>query len=135
MALLTWNDSYSVKVRQIDDQHRKLFDLINMLHDAMKGGKGSAVARDVLASLTAYTQTHFTEEERLMRDNGYPAYMEHKRAHDQLVARIRDFEKEVASGTASVSLGLMSFLKDWLLQHIQGVDRKYSPFLNAKGIA
>jgi len=135
MALLVWNDSYSVKVRRFDDQHKKLIDLVNQLHEAMKAGKGSAILNDVLGPLAAYTQTHFSEEERLMLYNGYPGYMEHKKAHDQLVAHVRDFQKQVEAGTASVSLGLMTFLKDWLLQHIQGVDRKYGPYLNEKGVA
>ena len=135
MALLAWKEDFSVKVRQFDDQHRKLIELVNKLHDAMKQGKGAQVLNDVLSSLAAYTQTHFSDEERVMLQNRYPGFSDHKRSHDQLVARVRDFQREVEAGNATVSLGLMNFLKDWLLQHIQGVDRKYGPYLNGKGIA
>jgi len=79
--------------------------------------------------------THFSDEERIMLENHYPGFFEHKRSHDQLVARVRDFQREVEAGTATVSLSLMNFLKEWLMQHIQGVDRKYGPYLNGKGIA
>ena len=135
MALLAWKEDFSVKVRQFDDQHRKLIELVNKLHDAMRQGKGAQVLNDVLSSLAAYTQTHFSDEERVMLQNRYPGFSDHKRSHDQLVARVRDFQREVEAGNATVSLGLMNFLKDWLLQHIQGVDRKYGPYLNGKGIA
>jgi hemerythrin len=135
MALLAWKKDYSVKVRQFDDQHRKLIDMVNKLHEAMKLGKGSQVVNDVLSSLAAYTQTHFSDEERLMLYNGYPGYLDHKKKHDQLVSRVRDFQRQVEIGEATVSLGLMNFLKDWLLQHIQVVDMQYGPYLNGKGIA
>ena len=135
MALLAWKEDFSVKVRQFDDQHRKLIELVNKLHDAMKQGKGAQVLNDVLSSLAAYTQTHFSDEERIMLQNRYPGFFEHKRSHDQLVARVRNFQREVEAGSATVSLGLMNFLKEWLLQHIQGVDMKYGPYLNGKGIA
>jgi len=135
MALLAWKAEYSVNVRQFDDQHRKLIELVNKLHDAMKQGKGSQILNDVLVSLAAYTQTHFSDEERVMLQNRFPGFSVHKKSHDQLVARVRDFQKEVEAGNATVSLSLMTFLKDWLLQHIQGVDMQYGPYLNGKGIA
>ncbi len=135
MALVAWNETYSVKVRQFDDQHRKLIDLVNKLHDAMKNGKGSQILSDVLASLAAYAQAHFSDEERLMRIHGYPGFLPHKKAHDQLVAQVRYFQRQAETDGNTITLGVMIFLKDWLVQHIQGEDVKYGPFMNGKGIA
>ena len=135
MALLAWKEDYSVKVRQFDDQHRRLIDMVNKLHDAVKLGKGSGILGDVLSSLAAYTQTHFADEERVMLQNRYPGFTAHKKAHDQLVARVREFQRQVGTGDATVTPGLMNFLKEWLLQHIQGVDMQYGPYLNGKGVA
>jgi hemerythrin len=135
MALLTWNDTYSVKVRQFDEQHKKLIDMVNKLHDAMKNGKGSMIVNDVLASLAAYAQAHFSDEERLMRLYGYPGFPHHKKAHDQLVAQVRNFQRQAETDKNTITLGVMVFLKDWLVQHIQGEDTKYGPFMNGKGVA
>ena len=74
MALLSWNDTYSVKIRKFDDQHKKLIDLINQLHDSMLVGKGKDVMGEVMNSLVDYTKTHFTAEETLMRLHNYPDY-------------------------------------------------------------
>ena len=135
MALVTWSDEYSVKVRQFDEQHRKLFDMVNELHDAMREGKGSQVLNGVLDSLAAYTQAHFSAEERLMRLYDFPGFSSHKKAHDQLISQVLGFQEKAKTDPGTVTLGVMGFLKNWLVQHIQGEDMKYGPFLNGKGIA
>lgn len=133
MALMAWNDSYSVKVKEMDDQHRKLLDMINELHDAMKVGKGKEVIGKVLTSLTDYTRRHFTSEESLMKLHGYPGYEEQKKAHNQLVIQVVEIQNKYNEGLVQ-SQQIISFLKDWLINHIQGMDQKYGSHLNAKGV-
>ena len=136
MALFEWNSAFSVKVRKFDDQHKKLIDLINQLHDAMKAGEGDNVLGSVLRSLVDYTATHFDEEIKMMQANGYPDLAKHKAEHDKFVSQVLDIQKKFASaGNALLTLSTLSFLKDWLVKHIQGEDKKYGPFLNAKGIS
>jgi hemerythrin len=134
MALITWNDSYSVKVKQMDDQHRKLVDIINHLHDAMKAGKGKEAVDKVLTDLIAYTKTHFTSEETLMKLHAYPGYDDQKKAHTALVTQVTDIQKKFEAGSAPLSQDVMTFLKDWLIKHIQGADQKYGPYFNQKGV-
>ena len=62
MALVTWDQTYSVSVRRLDEQHQKLFALLNALHEAMRQGKGQAVVQDTLRELATYTVTHFRAE-------------------------------------------------------------------------
>jgi hemerythrin len=133
MALIAWNDSYSVKVKEMDDQHKKLVDMINELHEAMKVGKGKEVIGKVLTSLADYTRRHFTSEESLMKLHGYPAYEEQKKAHNQLVIQVVEIQKKYNEGLVQ-SQQIISFLKEWLINHIQGMDQKYGSYLNAKGV-
>lgn len=134
MALISWSDTYSVNVREVDEQHKKLIDLINKLHDAMKVGKGSQMIGDVLASLIDYTGSHFATEERYMKLHSYPEYEHHKKEHNLLVMKVLDVQKNVQSGKAPITQDVMMFLKDWLVKHIQGEDKKFGPFFNSKGI-
>lgn len=134
MPLITWNDNYSVKVKQMDDQHKKLVDIINHLHDAMKAGKGKEAVDKVLTDLIAYTRTHFTSEESLMKLHAYPGYDEQKKAHTALVNQVVDIQKKFEAGSAPLSQDVMGFLKDWLIKHIQGTDQKYGPYFNQKGV-
>lgn len=134
MALITWSDSLSVKVKQFDDQHKKLVDMVNQLFDAMKSGKGSQVMGDILKQLIAYTQTHFAAEERLMQQHAYPGYEAHKKEHNALVMQVLDLQKQFQEGKPVLTQNIMTFLRDWLSKHIQGDDKKYGIFFNGKGI-
>lgn len=135
MALITWSDSLSVKVKQFDDQHKKLVDMVNQLFDAMKTGKGNQVMADILKQLIAYTQTHFAAEERLMKQYGYPDFEAHKKEHNALVVQVLDLQKQFQEGKAVLTQNVMTFLRDWLSKHIQGDDKKYGVFFNGKGVA
>jgi len=133
MPIITWNDSYSVKVKEMDDQHKKLIDLINQLHDAMKVGKGKEVVGNVLNVMTDYTRRHFASEENLMRIHGYSGYEEQKKAHDHMVTQVVDMKTKFENGSVH-SQQVISFLKDWLIRHIQGMDQKYGSYFNSKGV-
>ncbi|MBZ0155386.1 MAG: bacteriohemerythrin [Alphaproteobacteria bacterium] len=134
MAFLTWSDQYKVNVANIDAQHRKLFDMVNEMHDAMRVGKGNEVIGTILANLLGYVKTHFAEEERLMSSNGYPDFSRHKQEHDKLTQKALDLHKQFTEGKPVLSFDVMNFLKSWLSDHILGTDKKYGPFLNGKGI-
>lgn len=134
MVLFPWSDSYSVGNQQFDSQHKVLIGLINDLSDAMKQGKGKDILGKILSDLVNYTKTHFAEEERLMMSTAYPNFMAHKMAHDKFTAQVVDFQQKYQAGNTLITLELMNMLKDWLIQHIQGVDKQYTPHFTGKGI-
>lgn len=135
MPLITWNDTLSVGVRQFDKEHMKLIELINTLNEAMKQGKGKESLGAVLDDLVSYTRTHFETEERVMKQNGYPDLEAHKKLHDKLVMEVAKTVRNFHMGNAPLPESVMQFLVDWLTNHINGVDKKYGPYLNEKGIA
>ena len=134
MALINWNDSYSVKVKVIDVQHKKIVDIINELHDKMKEGKGKEVVGKLLNQLLDYTVLHFAFEEKLLNTNNYPDSKTHIKLHSDLIEEVKAFRKKYESGSAMLSLELMNFLKKWLVEHILNSDKKYSAHLNANGV-
>jgi len=132
--LMTWTDELSVGVRLIDEQHKVLLGLINELNAGMRARKSDAVLVGVVERLKEYTVKHFAQEEELFERYGYPERVAHKEIHTKLVQQVLDFETALKSGKAKVTMDIMRFLKDWLEKHIKGTDKKYGPFLNAKGI-
>src|SRR6266511_2616942 len=110
MPLLTWDSKYSVKVKQFDAQHRKLFDLLNDLHDGMKAGQGRSMIGDVVAALIEYTASHFATEERIMKDNAYPEYEQHKKEHTELITKVHTLQQQFMSGNAPLTQEIMNFL-------------------------
>lgn len=135
MPLFQWTPDLSVNIKEIDTQHKKLIDLINLLHDSMKTGKGKDVMGKVLKELTDYTVYHFNTEEKLFEKHGYPEYLQHKRMHDDLTKQVKDIKSRFEAGQVTITVEVMSFLKDWLNNHIRQSDKKYSAFLNSKGVS
>ena len=132
--LFPWSDAYSVKVGVIDMQHKTLVDLINELHQAMMTGSGNEHLGKILASLIKYTQAHFKAEEGILQLNQYPDFANHKAEHERLTRTVLDFQGKFQRNEIGLTTEVMDFLKDWLSKHILGVDKRYSPYLNAKGV-
>jgi len=134
MALINWQPNYSVNIKEIDLQHRKLIDVINKLHDAMKSGKGKEVMSKILGELVDYTNYHFGNEEKLFDQYGYSESRTHKRQHSDLVKQVVNYKNDFETGKSMLTMELMNFLKDWLTKHILDSDKQYSSFLNSKGV-
>jgi len=133
VSYVDWNDGMSVGVQVIDQQHRQLLTLINELHDAMTQGRGSTVLRQIVDGLIEYTRVHFTTEEGYFEICDYPDCAAHKQQHRYFVAKVTDFKQGFDEGRLMLTLDVMSFLGDWLVEHIQGSDASYAPFLHAEG--
>ncbi len=131
MAFFVWTEKYSVGIQLVDDQHKRLVEMVDDLYEAMKAGRGNEILGTVFNNLLAYTRLHFAQEENLMRQCGFPGFAEHKQLHEQLTKQVIDLGEQFKAGKSSLTVHLASFLKDWLVDHIQGTDRKYVPFVNA----
>ena len=132
--LIKWSDRFSTGVTEMDNQHKVLIDFVNKLDSAMKTGKGKQVVGDILDGLIAYTGNHFKAEEELLTTHGYGDYPQQKAEHEKLVGQALEIQKDFHGGKPVNTIELMDFLKDWLTNHIQKMDKQYGPFLNSKGV-
>jgi hemerythrin len=132
MALMGWNDSYSVGSAMLDSDHRILFKLLNQLDDATDTGQSHDVVASVLSVLAEYTEHHFHREELVMVQIGFPGHVEHERKHRELEATVRDIHRRWQAGERQ-ALGedTLTFLKKWLTEHILGADKAYQPWIEA----
>lgn len=134
MPLITWDDSYSVKVREIDSQHKKLVKLINHLDESIKAGKGKEIIDSVLNELVEYTAFHFSFEESLFAKYSYPETNSHAKQHNSLIEQIKVFMRGYQSGKVIIPEDLSDTLMQWLAHHVNGEDKKYSSFFNERGL-
>jgi hemerythrin len=134
VAFIRWNSNLSVNVGAIDVQHQKLIALINALNDAMALGKGKEVLSQIINELVGYTTSHFALEEKYFDQYKYPEAVSHKKEHADFVKKVGEFQDKFNKGIAGLTVEVMQFLKDWLVKHIQGTDKKYSAFFNEKGL-
>lgn len=134
MTLITWDQKYSVGIEAFDNQHKILIKLINDLYDAMKAGEAKDKLSSVLEELVQYTVTHFASEEKMFDKYGYPETKEHKEEHKKFVGQVAAFQEDFESEKVTLTMDIMNFLKNWLFSHILGIDKKYTKFLNEKGV-
>lgn len=135
MPLMTWTEKLSVGVAVLDEDHKKLVGMVNELYDAMQAGQGKEKLGRVLNELVQYTKVHFAREEKYFAQTAYPAADPHKHLHEELTRQVIDVQQKYAAGnTATLSLDVLHFLKNWLVKHIQGSDQSYRAHFNAKGI-
>lgn len=123
-----------VGVEEIDNQHKKLVQLINGLHDHMQAGDAENVMGKVLERLIEYTGFHFGTEKGLMETYGYPASAGHLREHQNFVATVVGLQEKFNAGNAKITAETLTFLKDWLFEHIMESDKMLASYLNARGV-
>lgn len=135
MPLIEWTAELSVGIESIDQQHKKLINMINALNDAMLTGGSNELLGKIFIGLAAYTQKHFTYEENMFAEFGYENSQEHKRQHTELIAQVVELkERFVENPQGTISADLMLFLKRWLTNHIMRTDKEYTEFLLSKGV-
>jgi hemerythrin len=132
---LEWDDSFATGVKSLDDQHRKLFDMVNDLHDAMQQKRSKEAIGSILGRLIEYTASHFGAEEESFRRTNYPEEAQHKVHHAKLVEQALELQRKFNSGEALLTQSVIEFLQDWLINHIKGVDKHYGPHFIKHGIA
>jgi methyl-accepting chemotaxis protein/hemerythrin len=131
---LAWNNSFATNVSQFDNEHRTLFTMVNDLHDAMQQKRSREAVGSVLNRLIDYTAKHFAGEEAAMTKSAYPDFAAHKREHEKLVEQALGLKAKFDAGETLPAQGVIEFLQNWLINHIQGVDKKYGPHLNKSGV-
>ena len=122
MAFMAWDDSLSVNVREIDLQHQKLIDMINVFYEQNSG----QAFRTLLDSLVEYTQYHFSTEEKYFQRFAFPDAVSHTEMHKIFTDKVLDVRSRLCQGKFVVSLEITTFLKDWLTHHIKETDKEYA---------
>jgi len=129
---MEWDDSLNTGIKTIDQQHRGIVDFINKLHAAgLKEDRDTI--ESVLTGLTDYTHSHFSYEEQLQQQHGYPLIVPHKKAHDNFIIRLNEYKKRHNNGE-NIARGLSGELVIWLTNHIKNEDRDYVPYCKKKGV-
>jgi len=128
---LQWDDSLSIGLSEIDNQHKVLITRVNELATACKQGKGKEAVGQTLAFLETYVIEHFKTEERLQKAAGYPEYVNHKSIHSKFLLSVEELKKQFnAQGpTLSFTIAMNKTLVDWLTNHIKAEDMKFGKFI------
>jgi len=126
-------DLLSVGIKQIDDEHAKLFACLDRLMLSVNTRKGERTSVEVLASLQAYAETHFRAEEALMATHAFPGLELHRSEHQTFVDAILRFRGLADDPQANTPQQMTAYLMQWLMSHIQKSDRVLAAHIRTHG--
>ena len=129
MKVLIWDESLSVQIQEIDDDHRKLVDLFNILGQSVEEESSSDYIEAVLEELISCTDWHFKHEERLMLKYGYQGLVAHKAEHQELINSAKAVQQKFLQQNGMISNEDIAFLEQWLTGHILGADIEMGSYL------
>ncbi len=130
-----WRDIYKVGIGEIDKQHMTLFAIINDLHEGINSGAAQANLNNIFGQLMEYAADHFSTEEDLLEKISYPGATKHTDEHGAFIAKIQHCQMKSKLGHLMISMRLMDFLKDWIIDHILGSDQEYAEYLKQNNVS
>ncbi len=134
MNRLIWTEAFSVGVRVLDVQHKKIIGMINSLIPFEESLVDPEVLSEALTAMIQYAKQHFKEEEWLMREHGYPELDIQRGQHKQFLLKAVDFCTAESVQVVGVPDKLQTYLREWWNQHILEEDMKYMPFFQERGV-
>jgi len=126
---VVWDESLSVDGGEIDEDHRRLVDLFNILSHAVAEGGSTEYIEAVLEELISCTIWHFRHEERLMVLYKYEGLQQHKEEHEDLVESVRELQSRFNKENKLLTGEDIEYLAEWLTRHIMGQDMRLGFFL------
>lgn len=133
---IVWRDAMEVGDPMIDNDHRRLIDLINAVEVTLAADGRHAELAATLEQLGDYTHGHFEREEHLMRLLGYAALAHHRQAHRDLRSRLAALRRQIEAAKAQrptddEAQRLIELLRAWLLDHVLKEDMLLKPHLKS----
>jgi hemerythrin-like metal-binding protein len=126
-----WTSQYEIGIKGIDEQHKKLFEIVNDLYWATTNSGSRSFIGDVLHRLVVYTLAHFSVEEELMLRFKAPVYEHHKKEHEKFKETVGNFIKEFNEGKSELTYEILDFLNVWLREHTKGSDKIMAPYIKS----
>ena len=132
--MIKWTEDLSVGNDMIDTQHRELFERINNLIDAIKTQTCKLVIGDTTKFLEDYVVTHFSDEEKFMSEMSYPGLPAHKAQHEHFMREFARLKDELRGESSSYTRSVLTnqIVVDWIVDHINQIDKAYGKFLKER---
>jgi len=134
---MLWQDSFNTGVEEIDEQHRILVNTINEAGVTLSENSNIDVLEQITNDLLSYALYHFETEEELMQEYGYGEESTedadaHLAQHRNFSATVVEVKDGLRGGKPISKDDLLSFLQNWLANHILNTDKKLGTFINNK---
>jgi hemerythrin-like metal-binding protein len=132
--LVTWTRASFVGARAMDNEHAIMMDVMNELRLALVHGAEREQANELMNKLIEITGIHFWNEEQLMERYVFPGLAEHRTEHQRILAQLNEYARKPQHGEVVHMSGFLCFLHNWFIDHVEGMDKQYGPWLNQHGV-
>lgn len=133
--VVEWNINMSVGVKEIDDQHKTFVGIMNDLYNHFnKGDLQMNAIMDIVKQLENYSKFHFATEEKYFDMFDYEGAEEHKKVHQDLLRRFMEIKGLIEKEGSEKITDLIDFLEDWLVNHLEIYDKKYTKCFHEHGL-
>jgi hemerythrin len=126
MELFKWHNTYSVNNEELDNHHKRLFNILNKLYENCMGTDLPNSLDPIVDELVSYSKYHFSAEEQHMRDIGYKDIEKQISEHRSFTQRSLQLKRVVDKNDLELTKELIVFLGSWILKHVMEEDKKYS---------
>ena len=133
-VLINWEGIQKTTLAEIDDQHKKLIELINKLHEGFKNKKAKKEIKDNLKSIIDYTAYHFGTEENYFEAFNFEDADDHIKNHKQFIKQLTDFQSAFSEGKEKLNMNFLNDLKEWFTNHIANLDSIYIELFKDNGV-
>jgi hemerythrin-like metal-binding protein len=130
MTVIKWRDTYNTGIEQFDKEHHKIVELVNTMFEVVRDKSSKEITEKACSDVLAYTVYHFANEEQAMKNADFPGFEEHRAEHARLKVEAEKFTAIIHDTFPEGATEFYRFLREWLVEHIQDCDHKYSPYLS-----
>jgi hypothetical protein len=124
--IFPWDDHFNTGLAEVDEQHRRLVALINLLASHVAYGSAPAELDRIFDELANYTVYHFATEEGIWRRHLANELTEakHREVHANFIREVTELRAALSTRAArEVAEDALAFLARWLASHILESDR------------
>ncbi len=126
---LEWNDGLTMYIPEIDVEHQRFIRLVNELNEAIITRMGVEKIQERMQAILDDAAAHFTHEELLFREWGYPGASGHAEKHEEIMRALREIMGRFEHGGTEyewIEAGLQ--VKQALIDHLLTEDMKYRDY-------
>ena len=121
---LNWTNELNINVGIIDNQHKKLIDILNNLNELLFLKKYQDI-NIIVKELINYTNYHFDEEEKILKKINYSEYLNQRERHDKFRKELSKYiDIKNAENIQQECSKLLFLVQSWLIDHIKKIDKK-----------
>ena len=107
-----------------------MITIINDLYESIQKGSTVSVTESILHRLAEYAKVQHPYEEELMKSVHYSELEAHQQAHIDFKKRLMNESEKYEQNRSTYPVhDLSTFLKEWLVNHILQVDKKFAPLI------